>query len=95
MPEPFDFLSGPPAPVEAVARESSMRVPPPDVLPQSIADQLLGLDGVDGAWIERMPSGERVVVLHYSRTDQPRHLPRQVQGLPVKVVGGEPIQAQR
>lgn len=62
-------------------------------LPQSVADNLLELPGVDGAWIESEPSGERVVVLHYTPPGRPELLPRRVDGLRVKIVGGEPIRA--
>lgn len=96
MPGPLDFLSGPPSPVERSNGEWTRKRPlPSDVLPQSVADQLLGLDGVDGVWIERDAAGQRFVCLHYSRPDQPLHLPGTVQGMMVKVVGGEPIRTQR
>jgi hypothetical protein len=88
MTGPLDFLSAPPTPVRQTEGPFSE-----DVLCQSVADNLLELDGVDGAWIERDPAGERVVVLHYSRADTPSHLPGAVAGMAVKVVGGEPIRA--
>ena len=50
-PEPpgLDFLASPPEPVgQAVAPD------PDDLLPQAVADGLLKLEGVDGAWIERV-----------------------------------------
>lgn len=89
-PEPpgLDFLASPPEPVgQAVAPD------PDDLLPQAVADGLLKLEGVDGAWIERDVHGQRVVVLHYARPGRPDHLPALVSGLQVRVVGGEPIKA--
>lgn len=89
-PEPpgLDFLAVPPEPVgQAVAHD------PDDLLPQAVADGLLKLDGVDGAWIERDAHGQRFVVLHYARPGHPGHLPTLVNGLSVRVVGGEPIKA--
>lgn len=84
----LQFLSGNPAPIAP-----DQRADPGDLLPQPLADKLMGLDGVDGAWIERDDSGQRVVVLHYSPPGRPTHLPRTVQGMKVKIVGGEPIRA--
>jgi len=86
----LDFLQGEPEPVRA---GSSATPDPADRLPQAVADELTRLDGVDGAWIERDASGQRFVVLHYSKPGRPKHLPASVQGLPVRVVGGEPIRA--
>ena len=86
---PLDFLSGPPTPVGEVEPPN-----PADFLPQSTADALLKLEGVVGAWIERDAAGQRLVALHVSTPTTPDHLPDQVEGMPVKVVGGEPIRAQ-
>lgn len=87
-PPGLDFLAGPPEPVgQPVAPD------PDDLLPQAVADGLLKLDGVDGAWIERDAHGQRFVVLHYSRPGSAGNLPTLVNGLPVRVVGGEPIKA--
>ena len=55
---------------------------------------LMALQGVDGVWIEREPDGQRVVVIHYTPSARPTHLPQQVNGLPTRIVGGEPIRAQ-
>ncbi|HOM13088.1 MAG TPA: hypothetical protein PLB41_07190 [Rubrivivax sp.] len=54
----------------------------------------VALQGVDGVWIEREPDGQRVVVIHYTPSARPTHLPQQVNGLPTRIVGGEPIRAQ-
>lgn len=89
MADPLDFLQNPPSP-----GGDAQNVDPADLLPQSVADDLLRLDGVDGAWIERDASGRRQVVLHYSRTDRPSHLPGRVGGMDVRITGGEPILAQ-
>lgn len=83
------FLQGDPA---AVPPQSPLQGSD-DVLPQALADELLRLDGVDGAWIERDEQGLRFVALHYSRPGRPSHLPSTVHGLPVRIVGGEPIRA--
>lgn len=94
MPKPhqpgLDFLRGDPRPVDLHSAPGADA----DVLPQDVADRLLRLSGVDGAWIETDARGRRVVVLHYSRPGRPSHLPPSVQGMPVKIVGGEPISAQ-
>ena len=89
-PPPGDlgFLSGDPAPVGASASPSAE-----DQLPQPVADRLLQLAGVEGAWIERDARGQRVVVLYYGRPGQPSHLPSQVEGMPTRIIGGEPIRA--
>jgi len=94
MTGPLDFLSGPPTPVNPDPIEAMERPSSKDILPQAVADHLLRLKGVDGAWIEQNRSGERVVVLHYSPADPPLHLPSRVEGMAVKIVGGEPIRAQ-
>ena len=86
----LDFLQGDPVPVRA----SNSSLDPADLLPQHIADQLLNLPGVDGAWIERQANGSRRVVLHVStNSGLPGALPTMVEGLPVMIVGGEPIRA--
>lgn len=89
-PEPPDFLSGDPAPVTPGGDTPQAG----DSLPQDVADHLLGLPGIDGAWIERDAQGGRVVVLHCSLPEPPAGLPRQVDGLPTRIIGGEPIRAQ-
>ncbi len=90
LPDPpgLDFLANPPEPVGQPAAPD-----PDDLLPQAVANGLLQLDGVDGAWIERDVHGQRFVVLHYAKPGQPGHLPRMVNGLAVRVVGGGPIRA--
>jgi hypothetical protein len=94
MPGPLDFLSGPPAPVVEDLGGPIERPLDAESLPQPVIDRLMGLDGVDGVWMERDSCGERVVVLHYSPSTHPRHLPGQVEGMAVKIVGGDPIRAQ-
>lgn len=84
----LSFLSTPPEPVG-----HPTSAPAEDRLAQSVADRLLQLHGVQGAWIERDKQGQRVVVLHYGLPGQPSHLPSQVQGMPTRIVGGEPIRA--
>ncbi len=85
----LDFLQGDPAPVDPKQAQPNAD----DVLPQHVADALLQLDGVDGAWIERDAQGQRFVALHYSRPGHPTHLPTTAHGLPTHIVGGEPIRA--
>ena len=89
-PRSLDFLQGEPEPVQP---GSSTTPDPADLLPQAVAEQLMTLDGIDGTWIERDARGQRVVVLHYSKPGRPTHLPAIAHGLPVRVVGGEPIRA--
>jgi len=89
VPVDLGFLAGEPEPVRPQAGPPAAE----DVLPQAVADRLLMLDGVDGAWIERDAQGQAVVVLHYSRAGHPAHLPASVSGMPTRIVGGEPIRA--
>ena len=87
-----------PAPVSApapVQPGSTTQVPDAgDRLPAKQVAALMALQGVDGVWIEREPDGQRVVVIHYTPSARPTHLPQQVNGLPTRIVGGEPIRAQ-
>jgi len=94
MTGPLD-LSKPPAAVDAASDTVRQRSGSSDVLPQSVADALLQLDGVVGVWMERDPGGQPVVILHTSRQSDLQHLPDTVEGMPVRRVGGEPIRAQR
>lgn len=90
-PGSLDFLLSDPAPVTdpgtSPAEDSA------DRLPQEVIDRLMRLRGVDGVWIERDASGQRVVVLHYTPGGAAPHLPTHVQGMPTRIVGGEPIRA--
>ena len=88
-PTDLGFLQGDPAPVSQ--RAASARPNPLDVLPQDTADELLRLDGVVGAWIERDEHGQRYVALHTSRPMPASALPAHAAGLPTRIVGGEPI----
>ena len=87
---PLDFLQGDPAPVAPAPRTAE---DPADRLPAATVSKLMKLAGVDGVWVERLPSGERVVVLHHTPKGSTAHLPKQVNGMATKVVGGEPIRA--
>ncbi len=87
----LDFLSGEPAPVRP--GDATRAQDPADSLPPKQVAALMALRGVDGVWIERDAGGQRVVVIHYTPLDQPTHLPLQVNGLPTRIVGGEPIRA--
>jgi hypothetical protein len=89
LPPDLDFLSGEPAPVGEEAGGPS----PDDLLPPSVADALLRLDGVVGAWIERDAQGRRFVALHLDHAGPAPHLPATAHGLPTRVVGGAPIRA--
>jgi hypothetical protein len=89
---PLDFLHAPPEPV-APAAHAGRAPPAADTLPAATVERLMRLPGVDGVWVERDASGQRVVVLHHSPPGPAPHLPRAVAGLPVRVVGGEPIRA--
>lgn len=94
MTGPLDFLSKPPTPVRAVRGEAIERSSSADALPQSLADSLLRLDGVVGVWLERDPDGKPEVVLHTSRRTDLKHLPARVEGMAVRLVGGDPIRVQ-
>lgn len=85
---PIDFLAGDPVPVVS----SPAVTPGADRLPQPVIDELMKISGVDGVWLEKDPGGP-VVVLHYTPGGNTSHLPRQVQGMPTRIVGGEPIRA--
>ncbi len=86
--ESLDFLKHDPAPAGAVAGAD-----PSDVLPQDVADRLLEIDGVDGAWIERDARGQREVVVYMSRPGDPGGVPSRVAGLVTRIVRGGPIRA--
>ncbi len=90
-PGTLDFLQGDPAPVSRSAVEA--KVDPGDVLPQPTADRLLALDDVVGAWIERNAQGRREICVHVSRPGGGADVPAVVDGLPTRIVGGEPIRA--
>lgn len=92
-PESLDFLAQDPQPVTAADAAAAAAQDPADRLPQALVDQLMLLRGVDGVWIEREASGQRVVVLHYTPAGPAPHLPTHVHGLPTRIVGGEPIRA--
>ncbi len=85
----LDFLSGDPAPVTSGSTPS----PASTVLPQRVVDDLMRIAGVDGVWVEQDPRGAPVVVLHYTPAGPAAHLPTRVQGMPTRIVGGEPIRA--
>lgn len=87
-----DFFGSEPVPVTRQAAQSRGAVA--DRLPQAVVDKLMSLAGVDGVWIERDASGQRVVVLHYTPKGVKAHLPEAVEGMPTRIVGGEPIRAQ-
>ncbi len=90
-PGSLDFLNGAPVPVRP--GDATPAQDPADRLPPKQVATLMALRGVDGVWIEREAGGQRVVVIHYTPLDQPTHLPLQVNGLPTRIVGGEPIRA--
>lgn len=87
-----DFLDAEPVPVAGQAAGAAGAAA--DRLPKAVVDRLMGIAGVDGVWIERDASGQRVVVLHYTPKGTRAHLPSTVEGLPTRIVGGEPIRAQ-
>lgn len=86
-----DFLATDPVPVTRPAGAASAATA--DRLPKAAVDRLMGIAGVDGVWIEHDASGQRVVVLHYTPKGATAHLPSIVEGLPTRIVGGEPIRA--
>ncbi len=103
-PGSLDFLSADPAPVTAADAAAAAAAAAGDGdgdgdgdggprLADSQVQALMKLRGVDGVWIERESSGEAVVVIHYTPRDHPNHLPQTVNGLRVRIVGGEPVRA--
>lgn len=91
-PESLDFLASGPVPVIGTPAPSPDAAD--DTLPKAVVDGLMRIPGIDGVWIERDVGGQRVVVLHYTPRGVTTHLPRSVEGLPTRIVGGEPIRAQ-
>lgn len=87
-----DFLGAEPAPVTRQATQGVATAA--DQLPQPAVDKLMRITGVDGVWIERDARGQCVVVLHYTPAGPTGHLPDRVDGMPTRIVGGEPIRAQ-
>ena len=86
-----DFLGSEPVPVSRQAAQSQGAAA--GRLPQAVVDKLMRIGGVDGVWIERDASGQGVVVLHYTPKGPKAHLPSTVEGMPTRIVGGEPIRA--
>ena len=91
-PHATDFLASDPVPVETHAAEPSADAA--DQLPRAVVERLMHTAGVDGVWIEHSADGERIVVLHYTYQGSQSHLPSSVEGMPTRIVGGEPIRAQ-
>lgn len=90
-PESLDFLTSAPVPVI----KQPVAVPDPaDQLPEPVVRELMRIPGIDGVWIERDEKGHRIAVLYYTPSGSTAHLPREVQGLPTRIIGGEPIRAQ-
>lgn len=89
---PLDFLQGAPQPVDPAAPGAGAAEEEADRLPPAVVERLMALPGVDGVWVERTATG-RVVVLHHTPGGPAAHLPATVEGLPVRIVGGEPIRA--
>lgn len=87
-----DFLASEPVPV--IGQAAAPSGAGADSLPKAVVDRLMCIPGVDGVWIEKDASGQRVVVLHYTPGGAKTHLPSTVEGLPTRIVGGEPIRAQ-
>lgn len=92
-PESLDFLAAEPVPV--IGQPARSPNADADCLPKAVVDKLMRIPGVDGVWVERDAGGRRVVVLHYTPGGAAAHLPDTVEGLPTRIVGGEPIRAQR
>lgn len=90
-PRATDFLGSDPVPV---AQQDAKASPLADALPQVVVEHLMQTAGIDGVWIERNASGQRVIVLHYSFKGSRSHLPSNVEGMPTRIVGGDPIRAQ-
>lgn len=90
-PGSMDFLQTDPAPV--TGQPAPPKVNTEDRLPQAVVDRLMKISGVDGVWIEHDAQGKRVVVLHYTPKGPAKKLPSSVEGLPTRIVGGEPIRA--
>jgi hypothetical protein len=65
-----------------------------DEVKERHSERLMNMPGVVGVGVERDESGQFVLALHVE-TDDPRvlgGLPRQVEGHPVKIIGGGPYE---
>ena len=89
-----DFLADEPAKVSR--RDAAQANAPPDprlTLPPDVVTRLMRIEGVDGVWVEQDRSGGLSVVLHARDRLQAFTAPRTVNGMPVRVVHGGPINA--
>jgi hypothetical protein len=85
------FLTQAPLPLQP--GDEPFEVNPDDLLPQHVADELLKISSVVGAWIERDAQGKRFVAVHCDRAGRPAALPVSAHGLPIRIVGHAPIRA--
>jgi hypothetical protein len=93
MPPDLEFLQREPEPVR-VSSEGAQGQDPDDVLSPRIAERLLRIPGVAGAWLERNGAGAREVVVYMLHSGAPRDVPACVAGITTRVVVGERIRAQ-
>lgn len=82
MNDSLEFLKNDPQPV---GRQEVNSV---DILPAATINQLMQIAGVNGVWIEKDGSGQRVVVLHYTAGGSISHLPTTVAGMRTVIVKG-------
>jgi hypothetical protein len=87
----LDFLSGDPTPVGAQPSGSEASAAE---LPPEVVDSLMRIPGVDGVWVEITANGRREVVLYVTNLRDKPAVPRTIQGMPTRVIGGEPIRAE-
>lgn len=89
-----DFLATPPAKVSR--RDAAAAGAPADprlTLPPDVVTKLMRIEGVEGVWVEQDSPDAFSVVLHVRDRLQAFATPRTVNGMPVRVVRGGPINA--
>jgi hypothetical protein len=86
----LDFLKQDPEQVSPATRAQPRST---FVLPKTVVDRLMSIDGVDGVWIEARTDGSHEVVIYVTKPSALDRLPTRVEGLPVRPQLGEPIKA--
>ncbi len=92
-PPDLEFLQREPEPVGASSK-AALADDPDDILSPRIAERMLRIPGVAGAWLERNGAGVRELVVYMLKSGVPEDVPTKVAGFTTRVVVGEPIRAQ-